>query len=245
MPVRETYLGFTHKYRGLTLLESMLVIAVIITIVLVGHRQYQQVQETKRVAALQSPVLQAKTAVQRYYNSYCNDLVTDFVALNLPNSGLSTSGLKLRYGQVSPVSTGIATIALPYTVPSGMTTPWLGEIKSHNGEVTLYLTLWVPYTESAMLDELKSRLGAEAYGSTYPNSGGRVSQGRLLIWSWPATQEAGALGNVRMGVGAAANAAFVKANIPSFRALSAGSAPKLNQMPCQLVPSWLANATGS
>jgi hypothetical protein len=50
-------------------------------------------------------------------------------------------------------------------------------------------------------------------------------------------------GNVRMGFNTAANAAFIKSNMPSFEVLKAGGSPvRLNRMSCALVPAWLQAA---
>jgi len=236
------------KTRGLTLIELMAVIVVAAALLLLGTRQYQQMQETRRVEALRTVALQAKSAVQAYYNSYCNDLITDFVAVNIPRAGISRTGLKLSYDQVTTLSGGFTGLTFPYTVPTAISMPALGQIKSAKGEVTLYLALWVPYTDVNTLNALQAKLGVTSYGQTYPNNGGQVNQGTLLVWSWSATQEAAMVDNVRMGFGAQANAAFVKMNVPTFKALQAESAAaangkiKLDKMSCPLVPAWLQAA---
>lgn len=242
-PITEWSTMMKRIRQGFTLIEMVLVLAVAATILTLGYQQYQRMNLNKRVFALKGPVLQAKQVVQNYYNDNCNDLVSDFVASNLGGSGISTSGLNLRYNQNNTVpNANFGSINLPFTLPSTISKPWLAEVKSEQSNITLYLTLWVPYTDTPTLDAIQKELNATSYGTVYPN-GSSVSQGRLFIWFWPATGEATAVSHQRMGYDAAANAGYVKANTPSFAALSKIGGPvSVNKMSCQTVPAWLQAA---
>lgn len=248
--MRQTY--------AFTLIETMLVIVVVAALVLLGQQQYESFSNDRRVAAIQPVVVQARTAIQNYFNDHCSCLVYNYIQQNLGVAPSPAPGncqdFRVNGNTLTatvPASTFSSVSAkLPYANPDGMM-PFSGQVNmttySDQTPVTIHLTF-------TLLMPLAYKSHANDYQTTLNANSVQVANGKVMLtWDWLTTAQSAPSGSPSLDTNTANMSYFSMQNVPSYQSIVAGYKqagglgggvpPQMPAMGCAYIPAWIYAAT--